>query len=414
MKKKTIFLLFFALPIVLSSYAQTEVNKDFIASTPLEKAVKNFAVYVTGKYINDTYIKKISLEHQTWPTYNLKIEIDYLKESEHFYLEGADGVMIYRTEKTGYSKVQLFGKSKTTDYWGNYTKKFYSWSAISNIYADTCFILIGNIVEAYKEQTIKGYKTTLNYQQRLELIKKTDHLIIEKKSVVKLISAGKEEKYYKSLKKRQGESFEVWDDLYLNPDLRTYNGELYDRNGLGRLMNVEVEFISPPPGITEAEIKKQQQQRKNDSLFAIVSKEQFELITSISKSTINSQMELFAKNGYSFVDESKIMAYTEISKGKAYGQTYKLEPNTTYVFNVTGVHLNKVEVLYGSESLILDTKDNTPYFANISKPLVTNEKGLSQYMLTITTTSDFSKNLLIEVYGEEFIYAFVRRFKKKK
>lgn len=65
----------------------------------------------------------------------------------------------------------------------------------------TPFVLLGNIVEAYKEQTIKKYKPGLSYQQRLAFLKNAEHVVIETKSVVKLLNASKEEKYYGALKK---------------------------------------------------------------------------------------------------------------------------------------------------------------------------------------------------------------------
>lgn len=396
-----------------TKYAVTKtVEEEALANakTPLEKAVAEFSVFAKNLYIDNSYINKVSYE-SVYGRGNLIIE--YISTIQKISLENMDGVMLYRNAKSGYSKIEIFSNTKHTDYWGNYTKAADYWTEVSNQYADTFFVLLGNIVEAYKEQTIKKYKPGLSYQQRLAFLKNAEHVVIETKSVVKLLNASKEEKYYGALKKRKGDNFDVSDDLYLNPDLRTYHGELYHPNGLGKLLNIEVEFISAPPGITAEELKKKKEEKQADSLLTVLAKEHYKTITEMSKKTSASEIELMSKNGFTFIDESIVKVFMGFNNDKAYGTSYTLDPNTTYVFVVNAIQAKEVTVNYGNNKINVPALEDDPYFAKVTKPLVTTSDGLSQYILTLSPKLGFKGKLNFEVYGDFFQYAYIRRYKKK-
>ena len=374
------------------------------AKTPLEKAVAAFAFFTKNLYINNSYINKVSYVNES-------NHGSLIIDNEKIGLENIDGVMLYKNGS--YSKVQMFAKTKRTDYWGNYTRESKYWSEVSNIYVDTFFVLLGNVVEAYKEQTVKKYKTTQSYEQRLAFLKNTDHAIIKEKSLVKLINADKGEVAYSSLKKRKGDTFQAYGDLYLNPDLKSYSGRLAKDNNTYTILNVEVEFVSPPPGPTADEVKRQKEKEADSLIFVLYNKKHYETITDLSKKTLEDDNKLLSKNGFSFVDESIVMAFTDVTNDKAYGQTYKLEKSTTYTFIVTGIGLKDVSVRYGVKSINTPALDDDPYFASVTIPLKKGEDGINQYVLTITAKPNFVQNLHIEVYGDFFQYAYIRRYKKK-
>jgi len=162
------------------------------------------------------------------------------------------------------------------------------------------------------------------------------------------------------------------------------------------------------------ELKKQDKEKDADKLFEVISKEHFKTITSMSKSNLETEKQQLAKNGLFFVDEATVMVYTDLSNKKAYGQSYKLEQGGIYSFRVIGVDIDKVSVMYGSKSINVPALEDDPYFAKITKPLQKGEGGICSYTLTITAKPGFTENLLIEVFGNSFLYAYIRRYKYKK
>jgi hypothetical protein len=389
---------------VVSKSAEEEALAN--AKTPLEKAVARFVLYTKNLYINRSYINKVSYTSESNRGF---LTID----NEKIGLDNIDGVMLYKTSSSGYSKVQLFTKTKKTDYWGKYTRESTFWSEISNIYVDTFFVLLGNIIESYKEQTIKNYKTVQSYEQRLAFLKSTGLAIIPEKSTVKLINAGKDEVAYSSLKKRKGEPFRANGDLYLNPDLKSYSGRLEKDNNIFIILNVELELVSPPPALTEEEVKRKKKKEADSLFLALYSKKHFDLITELSKKTLDSDNKLMAKNGFSLIDESTIMAYTEFTTENAYGQSYKPERLITYTFIVTGIGLKDIKVEYGGKKINIPALKDDPYLASVTMPLIPGEDGINQYILTFTATGDSPQQLHFDAYAEFFHYAFIRRYRRK-
>lgn len=400
MKKKTIFFLLFVLPIVLSSYAQTEVDKNFIASNTFERAVKEFVFIAKDLYYNSSYVNKINYENY-YGDHSLRLEFAS-GSTEIIVLNKLDAVMLYKDSIRSESIISAFSKNEIIHYW-----------VVSNPLADKFFVLLGNLLEANKEEKIKGYKTAQTYDEKLKFLKKLKYnTTIKAGSVIKLINTNKQDKDYSKLKKRKGQEFNVVENLVLNADLKTYRG-LISTAGENKysVSNIELEYIKAPTLALE-EQKKTQQEKETDSLFAVYNKEHFQTITALSKTTLEADNKGMSKNGFAFIDESIVMAYTDLTVKKAYGQSYKLDPKSTYVFVVTGLGLNKVSVLCGGKSLNIPALNDDPYEASVTKPLKI-EDGVNQYILTISTARDYNQGLLIEVFGEFVQYAYIRRYKKK-
>jgi hypothetical protein len=410
MKKKSIYFLFFALLFMISSYAQTEVDKTLTASTPLEKAVKDLADFLKPVPYGSTYFREPTLE------FNTTLVLSTFNENWRIYLPNVQNILFFNPN-TNNPRIKILSNKKRgpcvtindrftdTETWTGFN---------DNENASKFFVLLGNIVEAQHEAYFKNYKTEETYQKRLDFFKSKNIVdLIPKSSIIKLVGVSRADKLYKGLKKKIGDEFEVSPQLVLNDDLKTFSGGIFKGMNSYTVSNIEVEFISPPPGPNVEEIKKQQEEKQADSLFAAFNKEHFQTITAMSKKTFEANNQLLSKNGFSFIDESIVMAFTDLTNKKAYGQSYKLEQDKIYTFIVTGVGLNKVSVRYGGKTLNTPALGDDPYFASVTKSLTTGADGTSQYILTITAKPNFTQSLMIEVYGDFFQYAYIRRYKKK-
>lgn len=410
MRNKTKFFLFFALLFMISGYAQTEVDKNFSSSTPLEKAVKDLANFLKPVPYGSTYFREPTIE------FNTTLVLSTFNENWRIYLPNVQNIMFFNPN-TNNPRIKIFSNKKRgpcvtindrfidTETWTGFN---------DNENASNFFVLLGNIVEAQHEAYFKNYKTEETYQKRLEFFKSKNIVdFIPKSSIIKLVGVSRADKLYKTFKKRMGNVFQVSPELVLNDDLKTYSGGIFEGQNSYTASHIEIEFISPPPAFTAQEVKDQKEKKEADSLLTVYATEHFKVIKEMSKKTSASEIELMSKNGFNFIDESIVKVFIGFNNDKAYGTRYNLDPNNTYVFVINGVQAKEVSVQYSYHKLNVPALADDPYFVKVTKPLATTSDGLSQYILTITTKPGFKEKLGFEVYGDFFQYAYIRRYKKK-
>lgn len=192
----------------------------------VSEAFTEFKNFAKGIPIGSTYIQDIEL------TNGKDLKITYLRNSETIPLDRVhDGVITnyYGTQTDIESKRIEFYLSpfKQSSYFTTaYDRDYVSWTGLGSK-TELFYVLLGNLIVAYKEANIKNFKQEISYAERLKIVTAKDFVdYIPKRTKIVLKTVGKNNEYFKQLKSYIGKDVEA-SPLYINGDLKTYGGRIY-------------------------------------------------------------------------------------------------------------------------------------------------------------------------------------------
>lgn len=375
------------------------------AKTPLEKAVLEFSFFIKNAYFTSSSpFKGATL--QKWGDVSMLELKNSASDDVLINLNDTEGLMLYKAQ-SGNTELVIYPKPGKQSYKDYMYRKEGSWFFASEKDAKSCYLLLGNLLEAFKSQQEKGYKPTLSYQQRLEYLKTLQTpIIIEKQSTILLKNATKSESDYKSIRKLIGQERVVDNALRLNPDLKTYNGKIdgYYPDAFA----IELEFVSGPPALTQ----EQKTKLAMDSLMDVQSKEHLRIIKNLSRETLEADNKFYEANGLTLIEEQIVMVDNGLNTKDVYGGIFKLEYDQPNVFVIRGFGMNKVLLYnFGYTPLNVPAKPTDHHIMN-AIPDNDGKTDKSKINFMIGVKQSWKGTLGIDLYGVNFQFAIIRKYAK--
>ncbi len=331
-----------AIFIICTGFNQTSFAQQ---SNKVSEAFTAFKTFAKGIPIGSSYIQDIEL-------INDKIlKITYLRSSETLLLDEVnDGVIQNYFGKQAdieSKRIEFFcnsGKkcSFTSHSFGDGSYTSASWTGLGSN-TEQFYVLLGNLVVAYKEANIKNFKQEISYTERLKIVTSKDFIdYIPKATKVVLQSAGKNNEYYKQLKSYIGKEVKAY-PLYINGDLKTYNGSIYSPETQKDFNVTSVEIVT-----TENPNKNIENESEEYSVKTKKRQNDFNNMKTFSKEFLPPIMNLFS--GKEYLGEKFFIIEAPATKNDAYPESYTITvaKKQLYYFVVVGT-MDSVEFSYNGE-----------------------------------------------------------------
>jgi len=269
--RKIIFL-FVALFFCSSLFAQSQsnINTAINEETPLVKAVAELSSFLEDKKAasftngSSSYFDKVFLQN------NNTLKFTYIGSSYNtIRLEWVDEIYITEINKEK-PTLMVTSVEKGAYCCGNYEDRYHEytlWGQLSNSNCKKFYVLLGNVLDAYRSANDKRYKVEQTYQERVDLMNSPTFLEkIEKGAVVRFDDIYKKMDFHKDLKKLKGTEVVV---SYLDIDhsYSTYKGKIFANNKEYYVEELKITFIKDKDGNDlatykaklESEIRKSEQ-----------------------------------------------------------------------------------------------------------------------------------------------------------
>ena len=356
-----------------------EEAKTMSTKSALERAVFNMKMFLYNMPLGNTYfngveytggVLKLKYLRGRYETINLGI-VKSLKISD--ISQSRPNVDI--DSKGGYCYYNS---------WNDYYFANGNWDEFNNKNAKTFYVLLGNIIDAYRLQHVKRYKVEQTYEERLKLILDSNFLPSIKNDVTyQLTEVPKSEPKYRKLKDLIGKDL-TDANLTINEDYKTYSGFLrIDAFETALVNNVKIKYITDKEGNNltayQQKLKKNDASKANedkpDTRFASKEEEmEFRLDSLVS---IVIKEKLFKvlradleKSGYVLKDQGSDQIAVPSKNISGYGTRFGIQPNKEYRVLVLGKSIKNLTLRI----------NNTPI--DMEKPSPTNDyialKSLSE------------------------------------
>lgn len=222
------------------------------AETPLEIAIVKLNKFLKNKPANHyynasesylSYFDKVYMEGKSNLTFEYTVNGSYYNKDAI----NLENVIEFAIENVANEKPKLNIYLTPNKYSVN---NFYDLlgERLSNSDVKNIYVLLGNVLDAYRTANDKHYKVEQTYQDRVDLMNAPTFLEkIEKESIIRIDDNFKKNDDYKKVKKLIGNEVTV-EYLEINHDYQTYRGKIKVNNEKYYVEEIKITFIKDKDG----------------------------------------------------------------------------------------------------------------------------------------------------------------------
>lgn len=354
----------------------------------VSEAFTAFNNFAKGIPIGSSYIQDIEL------TNGKDLKLTYLRNSETIPLDRVhDGVITnYYGRQTDIESKRIefyLSPFKQSSYYEtSYDRDYVSWTGLGSK-TEQFYVLLGNLIVAYKEANIKNFKQEISYVERLKIVTAKNFVdYIPKRTKIILKSAGKNNEYYKQLRSYIGKDVEAA-PLYINGDLKTYGGRIYSAETQKdfKVSSIEIATIENPTTIIEKESEEYTAKTKKRQ-------KDFNNMKTFSTEYLPPIMNLF-KEKTEYLGEKFFIIETPETKTDAYPESYTISTKPELYYFVIVGEMDTVEFSYNGEVLkeyeLIKNEKIKKYYLAKKQVKELNAAGTKRWVFAFGSTTAMQK-----------------------
>lgn len=228
--------------------------------------------------------------------------------------------------------------------WNDYYFDNNSWDKFNEKDAKSFYVLLGNVVDAYKKLHVKNYKVTKTCEEKIKRLNDTNYVkMIDEKSIVLIEGVEKDDPNYKKIKPYIGKELETG-GLFLNADMETYEGFFYGDYGKSiYVKKLRVKFIKDKQGNGVVAYKNRLKKEKAEKEMPLPAAPRFSsvqeeleyrldsLVTVVAKDKIYKVVKAdLEKQGFKYIDSGSDNSTVSGKNIESYGTRFSVQLNKEY------------------------------------------------------------------------------------
>ncbi len=398
--------------------------KTIATKSALERAVFNMKMFLYNMPLGNTYfngveyaggVLKLKFLQSRYETINLGI-VKSLK---------LNGISLSRPNVTIDSK----GGYCYYNSWNDYYFEKGNWDEFNNKNAKTFYVLLGNILDAFRLENVKRYKVERTYEERLKLMLDSGYLpFIKEDATYQLTDVPKSEPRYRKLKDLIGQDLSNA-VLSINEDCETYSGTLrIDAFETAIVNNVKIKYIRDKEGngITAYLQKKNKEESltydagKPDIRFTSKEEEMEYRLDSLVSIVIKEKLFKalradLEKSGYILNDQGSDQIAMPSKNIAGYGTRFGIKMNKEYRILVIGKSIRNLTLKLNNKPIDMEKPSMSDDY--IALKSLNEDPGTKMVMglINLKVFKGLNGYNRISVYadGESMQHADVYLFEKK-